>query len=282
MNGTARVGRAEDYGFGVADELMANAADIDVPLTEGDVPQDIAIFAPSLAHRVGFQDWWGRAARRGASPATATAFNLVTFSADLRSCLPDIRCPTLVIARTESFGELSEHGRYLAEHIAGARFVTFPGLDLLPWAGEFDSIVDEIEEFATGTRAAHVPTRLLSTVLFTDIVDSTVRAAEAGDRQMARACSTSSTSTWTGCSRATTGSWSRRPETAILARFAAPAQAVRCAAVMVAGRRRPGTCQLRAGSARRRDGAPRRRHRRPGRPHCVAGERDGGGPVKWS
>ena len=186
VNGTARVGQAEDYGFGVPDELMAGAADIEVPLTEGNVPQDIAIFAPSLAHRVGFQDWWGRAARRGASPATATAFNLVTFSADLRWCLPDVTCPTLVIARTESFANLSQHGRYLAEHIAGARFVTFPGHDLLPWAGEFDSIVDEIEEFVTGAREAHAVTRLLSTVLFTDIVDSTVRAAEVGDRQWRR------------------------------------------------------------------------------------------------
>ena len=61
--------------------------------------------------------------------------------------------------------------------------MTTPGADLLPWTGEFDSIVDEMEEFVTGTRAAHAATRLLATVLFTDIVDSTVRAAEAGDRQ---------------------------------------------------------------------------------------------------
>ena len=60
INGTARVGRADDYGFGVPENLTAAAADIDVPLTEGDVPQDIAIFAPSLAHRVGFREWWGR------------------------------------------------------------------------------------------------------------------------------------------------------------------------------------------------------------------------------
>ena len=96
VNGTARVGQAEDYGFGVPDDGHGGRGSIDVPLTEGDVPQDIAIFAPSLADRVGFQEWWGRAARRGASPATAIAFNLVTFSADLRWCLPDVTCPTLV------------------------------------------------------------------------------------------------------------------------------------------------------------------------------------------
>ena len=153
VNGTARVGQAEDYGFGVPEDLTAQAADIDVPLTDGDVPQDIAIFAPSLAHRVGFQEWWERAARRGASPATATAFNLVTFSADVRWCLPAITCPTLVIAAQRQLRQPGAArplpGR---AHRRGARFVTLPGTDLLPWAGEFDSIVDEIEEFVTGDR----------------------------------------------------------------------------------------------------------------------------------
>ena len=132
VNGTARVGQAEDYGFGVSDEEVAEAANIDVPLVEGDVPQDIAVFAPSLAHRVGFREWWERAARRGASPATAIAFNLVTFSADMRGVLPDISCPTLVIARTGSYANLSEHGRYLAEHIAGAALRHVPGTGSAP------------------------------------------------------------------------------------------------------------------------------------------------------
>ncbi len=183
VNGTARVGQAEDYGFGVPDEEIASGTGIEVALTEDDIPIDIAIFAPSLAHRVGFREWWGRAARRGASPATAIAFNLVTFSTDVRWCLPAITCPTLVFSRLDSYANLNEHGRYLAEHIAGARLVTTTGPDLLPWAGEFDSLVDEMEEFVTGTRGVHAATRLLAAVLFTDIVDSTVRAAAAGDRQ---------------------------------------------------------------------------------------------------
>ena len=174
VNGTARVGEAEDYEFGVPDELTADAAqNIEVPLDDDAVPQDIAIFAPSLAHRVGFAEWWGRAARRGASPATAIAFNLVTFTSDVRDLLPRVQCPTLVMSRTEGYIDLVEHGRYLAEHIAGARFMTFPGPDLLAWAGEFDSIVDEMEEFVTGERSAQAAQRLLATVLFTDIVDST-------------------------------------------------------------------------------------------------------------
>ncbi len=120
VNGTARVGVAPDYEFGVADELTADVSqNIEVPLNDESVPQDVAIFAPSLAHRVGFQEWWGRAARRGASPATAITFNMVTFTSDVREFLPDIECPTLVMSRTEGFIDLVEHGRYLAEHIAG-------------------------------------------------------------------------------------------------------------------------------------------------------------------
>ena len=245
VNGTARVGRADDYDVGLPENDTTAAASIDVPLTEGDVPHDVAIFAPSLAHRVGFQDWWGRAARRGASPATATAFNIVTFSADMRWCLPAVTCPTLVISRTESYANLKEHGRYLAQHISGARFVTFPGHDLLPWAGEFDSIVDEVEEFVTGSREAHAATRLLSTVLFTDIVDSTVRAAAAGDRQWRGVLDEFEVNVGRLLARHD-GVLVKTTGDGVLARFAAPAQAVRCAAAMLEAAESSGL-ELRAG-----------------------------------
>ena len=245
VNGTARVGATDDYDVGVPEDEVGDAANIDVPLTEGGVPRDIAVFAPSLAHRVGFQEWWGRAARRGASPATAQAFNLVTFSADVRWCLPDVACPTLVIARTETYANLSEHGRYLAEHIAGARYVTFPGSDLVPWAGEFDSILDELEEFVTGARGPHAPTRLLATVLFTDIVDSTVRAAAAGDRQWRAVLDEFDVNVGRLLARHD-GVLVKMTGDGILARFGAPAQAVRCAAEMVQAAR-SANLELRAG-----------------------------------
>jgi class 3 adenylate cyclase len=245
VNGTARVGAAEDYGFGVSDEELEGAVSIDVPMVEDDVPRDIAIFAPSLAHRVGFREWWGRAARRGASPATATAFNLVTFSADMRWCLPDISCPTLVFARLESYANLSAHGRYLADHIAGARVVTISGPDLLPWAGEFDGIVDDMEEFVTGTRGEHAATRLLSTVLFTDIVDSTVRAAAAGDRQWRAVLDEFDVNVDRLLARHD-GVLVKSTGDGILARFPTPAQGVRCAAAMVDAASRSGL-ELRAG-----------------------------------
>ncbi len=245
INGTARVGRAEDYGFGVRDEDMAAAQGIEVTLTEDDIPGDIALFAPSLAHRVGFREWWVRAARRGASPATALAFNLVTFSTDVRWCLPEITCPTLIFTKLDTAYDVSEHGRYLAEQIADARLVTTPGPDLLPWTGEFDSMVDEMEEFITGARGAHAATRLLAAVLFVDIVDSTVRAAELGDR------------TWRGVLdefdvngerllARHDGILVKSTGDGILARFAAPAQAIRCAGAMVAMAATAGL-QLRAG-----------------------------------
>jgi class 3 adenylate cyclase len=232
VNGTARVGEAEDYGFGVPSELTATAADIDVPEVEDGVPQDIAVFAPSLAHRVGFREWWGRAARRGASPATAMAFNVVTFSADVRSFLADIRCPTLVVSRAETYAALHEHGRYLAEHIEGARFATVPGPDLLPWAGEFDALVDEIEEFVTGARPEHSATRMLATVLFTDIVGSTVLAARDGDRRW-RAVLDELDVTVERLLARHDGILVKTTGDGILARFATPAQALRCAADMV-------------------------------------------------
>ncbi len=245
VNGTARVGQAEDYGFGVPEELTSTAASVDVPLVEEGVPQDVAIFAPSLAQRVGFQDWWSRAARRGASPATAVAFNLLTFSADVRWCLPDISCPTLVLARTGTYADLSRHGLYLAENIAGARMATFPGPDLLPWAGEFEPIVDDIEEFVTGARGARARTRTLSTVLFTDIVDSTARAAVAGDRRWRVVLDEHDVDAGRLLDRHD-GVLVKTTGDGILARFDTPAQAVRAATAMVDAAQANGL-QLRAG-----------------------------------
>jgi class 3 adenylate cyclase len=233
INGSARVGRAEDYGFGVPEDLTA-AVSANVESRPGDleVPQDIAIFVPSLAHRVGFREWWGRAARRGASPATAIAFNLVTFSADLRSELSKISCPTLVVSRREAFAGLVEHGRYLSRHIAGARLLEVPGADLLLWAGEFDSVVDEIEEFLTGQRSTHETERALATVLFTDIVDSTLHAAAAGDRQWRGVLDEYDVNAQRLLARYE-GVHVKNTGDGTLARFARPAQGVRCAVAMV-------------------------------------------------
>jgi Adenylate and Guanylate cyclase catalytic domain len=102
---------------------------------------------------------------------------------DIRDTLPVIRVPTLVLHRTGDLDTSIEEGRYLAAHIPGARFVGLPGADHLPWAGDQDAILDEVEEFLTGVRPVPEPDRVLATVLFTDIVGSTEHAAELGDRR---------------------------------------------------------------------------------------------------
>jgi class 3 adenylate cyclase len=103
---------------------------------------------------------------------------------DVRHVLPAIRVPSLVIhAARDQSGLSVEHGRYLASHIPGARYVELDSQDHLPWVSDTDSICAEVEEFLTGERAAPEPDRVLATVLFTDMVASTDRAAELGDRR---------------------------------------------------------------------------------------------------
>src|SRR5437867_10138041 len=101
---------------------------------------------------------------------------------DIRAVLPAIRVPTLVLHRLGDLDVSIEDGRYLARHIPGARLVELPGDDHLPWVGDQDAILDEVQEFLTGVRPAVDIDRVLATVLFTDIVASTETAAQLGDR----------------------------------------------------------------------------------------------------
>src|SRR6202035_5560635 len=127
--------------------------------------------------------WWKRAGERSASPASARAQDLLTTTADVRSILPLINTPTLVLHRVDNPFLMIGQGRYLAENIAGARLIELPGEDHLPFAGDTETLLGEIEEFLTGTRATPDTDRALATILFTDIVGSTKRAAGAGDRR---------------------------------------------------------------------------------------------------
>ena len=100
---------------------------------------------------------------------------------DVREVLPTIRVPTLVLHRVGDHDVSVEEGRWIARQIPGAKYVELPGDEHLIWAGDVDAVVDEVEEFLTGSRPVHEPDRILATVLFTDIVDSSTRAAELGD-----------------------------------------------------------------------------------------------------
>src|SRR6185437_2678963 len=126
---------------------------------------------------------WGRFQRAGASPAMARAVMAALVEIDVRDILPTIRVPTLILHRTGDLIAPVEGARLMADRIPDARLVEFEGTDHVPFTGEFEPIVDEMEEFLTGTRHARPLDRVLATVMFTDLVDSTRRAADAGDRR---------------------------------------------------------------------------------------------------
>ncbi len=144
-------------------------------------PVALEMVAPSVAADAAVAAWWAALMRLGATPRTGTELLRMNARIDIRPLLPAVRAPTLVLHRAGDRGIPIAMGRYLAEHIPGARFVELPGDDHQFWAGDAIRIADEIQEFLTGSRPAHRSDRVLATLLFTDIVDSTRRAAGLGD-----------------------------------------------------------------------------------------------------
>jgi DNA-binding winged helix-turn-helix (wHTH) protein/pimeloyl-ACP methyl ester carboxylesterase len=143
-------------------------------------PVGIEERAPSVAHDPRFREWWATYLRMGASPGAALALTQMNAEIDVRQVLPSVHVPTLVIHRAEDQCLKVEEGRYVARSIPGARYVELPGRDHLPFVGDQDAILDEVEEFLTGARHAHEPDRVLATVLFTRIADSRERTARLG------------------------------------------------------------------------------------------------------
>jgi class 3 adenylate cyclase len=141
----------------------------------------VASFQPSLAGDEQHLLWYARFMRLSASPSSAKAIERLWHQIDVRPILPLVRAPTLVLHRTDDQVEVVEAGRDVAERIPGARFVELPGGDDAPWTQ--DDVLDEVEHFLTGRRHAPDADRVLATVLFTDIVGSTERAAGLGDRR---------------------------------------------------------------------------------------------------
>jgi class 3 adenylate cyclase len=183
LNAYPRLRRAADYPHGVPDELMARFAEAILPDDGGEGSfADLQVFVPRAASDPRFRQWWQRAGNRGASPATARALALTRVQTDLRPVLPTIQVPTLVVHRKDNRAALVEHGRYLAEHIPGALYVELPGDEHLPYVGDSEAIVAEIEEFLTGMRRVDAD-RVLATILFCDIVHSTDLVSELGDRR---------------------------------------------------------------------------------------------------
>jgi len=141
----------------------------------------IDYFAPSIAGNPEVKEIWVRHEQASASPGQAIAVSRLVTDLDVRAILPVISVPTLVLHANEDILVPVEHGRYLADHIAAARFVEYASRDHLITIGEAGAVLGEVEEFLTGARRRSFSQRMLATVLFTDIVDSTGRAAEIGD-----------------------------------------------------------------------------------------------------
>jgi pimeloyl-ACP methyl ester carboxylesterase len=191
-------------------------------------------FAPSFAADEHALRAWARWERLGASPAAALALLRMNREIDARHVLPAIRVPTLVLHRGGDSAIALESGRYLAEHIRGAKFVELPGTDHAPNVGDTDRIVDEIEEFLTGSRHEVEPDRVLATVLFTDIVESTRRAAELGDRDWRALLDRHDQVVREQLARFR-GHEVKSLGDGFLATFDGPARAVRCAAAIIVG-----------------------------------------------
>jgi pimeloyl-ACP methyl ester carboxylesterase len=169
--------------------------------------------------------------RRSASPGAAVALMRMNTQIDVREVLPAIQAPTLVLHRVGDRDVKVEEGRWIAEQIPGARFVELSGDAHTLWAGDTDSIIDEVEEFLTGARRASDSDRVLATVLFTDIVGSTAEAAALGDRrwrgllQRHHEAVRRELGRFRGVEVDTVGD-------GVLAMFDGPARAVRCAAAI--------------------------------------------------
>lgn len=202
--------------------------------------------APSRSNDAAFLQWFARIERAAASPGSVLALMRANYEIDVRHLLPTIQAPTLILHRAGDALTPVRAGRYLAEHIPGAKYVEIPGTDHMVLDQETqDIIADEIEEFITGTRHHLEPDRVLATVMFTDIVRSTERAAELGDERWRELLS----SYYAVLRKELTVFRGHEVNTAgdgLLATFDGPARAIRCAG-SVREKMRPLGLQVRTG-----------------------------------
>jgi class 3 adenylate cyclase len=179
VNGYARISRTPDYPWGRTAEQIREY--VEWIRGRWGTAGLLELLAPTVAADEEVRRLYARYERQAASPGAAGALTSMRYETDLRPVLPALQVPTLVMHRAHIVRIPPEHGRYLAEHIPGAKYVEVPGTDAFLWAGDPEPILGEVEEFLTGTRQVPESDRVLATVLFTDIVESTKRAAELGD-----------------------------------------------------------------------------------------------------
>jgi class 3 adenylate cyclase len=174
----AKSSRSDDYPHGWADE---DWSDFERFVREDwGKPESIRDVALGVRDEA-FRSWYATLSRQGASPQAILLLGEMSKAVDVRSLLPSVAVPTLVMHRAGDRVVEVENGRYLAERIPGARWVELAGEDFVLWAGDLDTIADEIEDFVTGRRIGPEATRIVVTVMFTDVVGSTALADTLGD-----------------------------------------------------------------------------------------------------
>jgi class 3 adenylate cyclase len=177
----ARTSWAPDYDWAMTREEREVLSERNIATWGEPNSEAMAAWAPSMADDPALVDWFARMQRLAASPNEARIIANAMVDLDVRHVLPNIRVPTLVMHRPRERVWDVRHSHYLAEHIPGARYVELEGEDSFPFVGDSDAIVEEVEEFLTGVRSGGEFARALLTVLFTDIVAATARAAALGD-----------------------------------------------------------------------------------------------------
>ncbi len=192
----------------------------------------VRLNAPSRRNDAAFLEWFARIERAAASPGSIRDLMRANYEIDVRHLLATIQAPTLILHRAGDELVPVEMGRYLADHIPGAKYVEIPGTDHMVLDQETqDVIADEIEEFITGTRRQLEPDRVLATIMFTDIVSSTQRAVELGDARWRELLS----NYYAVLRKELTAFRGQEVNTAgdgLIATFDGPARAIRCARSM--------------------------------------------------
>jgi class 3 adenylate cyclase len=227
FNAYARFVRGGGYPCGLPPELKDRY--VDAVRQAWGTSATLDVLAPSMKGNERWCRWFLRSQRLGASGASAGyLFDTGSMDTNVLHVLASIQAPTLVVHRRQNAHAHVEHGRYLAEHIPGCSYKELSGGDDAFCAGDTDALVDEIEEFLTGMRPAPPTERVLATVLFTDIVGSSKRASEIGDRAWRTLLDAHDATVrahlerYRGREVKTTGD-------GVLATFDAPARAIRCA-----------------------------------------------------
>jgi class 3 adenylate cyclase len=243
VNAYASYVRDDDCPWGVPKEIVPRLVD---SWMEGfGTGTSVSLFAPSRANDERFRAWAGRSERMGSGPGNYRNRTRAIFERDARPVLDRVTSPTLVIHRRDDKAIRVEAGRYIAAHIHDARYVELPGEDNWFFVGDSDAIIDEIEEFLTGTRAGAHSDVVVSTVLFTDIVDSTAQQATTGRREWSQLAALHddtvrrTLSTYQGREIKTLGD-------GFLATFDSATRAIACASEIIVGARNLGL-KVRAG-----------------------------------